>query len=291
LVETDPQPGDPTPCLTTRPPIANQARGLKPVDQTATEKTSVNRDTTPPVNVAGVHVHPVGMAQTVDVLREWLQGDRQRLAVGVNAHLVNLAAANTALANWLQKVDLLYPDGQSVVWACRALGAGAPDRVATTDLIHPLAQMCARERAGMFFFGAAPGIAAAAADRLRAAEPAVRIETHHGYVQPGDMPSVVERINASGASVLLVGLGDPLQQHWLAEHRAVLQPRLLMTCGGLFDWVSGGNRRPPEWLVRGGLEWAWRLGLEPKRLARRYLLGNPAFMLRFARSWLADRRH
>jgi N-acetylglucosaminyldiphosphoundecaprenol N-acetyl-beta-D-mannosaminyltransferase len=143
----------------------------------------------------------------------------------------------------------------------------------------------------MFFFGAEPGVAARAADRLRAAEPALRIQTHHGYVQPSEMASVLERINASGASVLLVGLGDPLQQQWLAEHRAALRPRLLITCGGLFDWVSGENKRPPDWLVRGGLEWAWRLGLEPKRLARRYLLGNPAFMLRFAWSWLADRPH
>jgi len=242
------------------------------------------------VDVAGVPVDPVSMAEAVNAVQRWIRGQDRRVAVGVNAHVVNLAATDGDLAARLQRVDLAYPDGQSVVWACRLLGAAAPERVATTDLIHPLAAMCAGESAGMYFFGGRPGVAARAASRLRDREPTLRIDVHHGYIDPAETPAIIEDINASGAAVLLVGLGDPLQQHWVAQHRAELRPPVVLTCGGLFDWVSGDNRRPPDWIVRAGLEWSWRLLHEPRRLARRYLVGNPAFVARVVAAQLVRQR-
>lgn len=235
------------------------------------------------VELLGLPVDLVDMAGVVSLVEQWCHQGDQRVAVGVNAHVANLAARDQAFAALVGGADLAYADGQSVVWATRWLGDGPPERVATTDLIHPLARMCARRGFGIYLFGAAPGVAERAAERLWAQEPALRVRACHGYVDERSLPAVLADIDACGAAVLLVGLGDPLQQFWVAQHRAELSTPVILTCGGLFDWISGDNRRPPDWVVPAGLEWLWRLWLEPRRLARRYVLGNPAFLVRVAR--------
>lgn len=237
----------------------------------------------------GTPVDLLSMAEVLALVEQWACGQVQRVAVGVNAHVANLAADDREFAALVRAADLAYADGQSVVWATRWLGAGPPERVATTDLIHPLAQMCAARGLTLYLFGAAPGVAQRAAQRLRAAEPELRVCTHHGYVDEAETAELVADINASGAAVLLVGLGDPMQQRWVAQNRASVTVPVILTCGGLFDWVSGDHRRPPRWVVGGGLEWLWRLRLEPRRLARRYLLGNPTFVARVVRQKFGPR--
>src|SRR5690606_1469122 len=113
----------------------------------------------------------------------------------------------------------------------------------------------------VYFLGAAPGVAESAAERLRAKIPDLRLRTHHGYVERGEIDRVLDDIAAHGTGILFVGMGDPAQQFWVDEHRDRLPPAVL-TCGGLFDWLSGSNRRAPEWMIRGGLEWLWRLIIE-----------------------------
>jgi N-acetylglucosaminyldiphosphoundecaprenol N-acetyl-beta-D-mannosaminyltransferase len=103
------------------------------------------------------------------------------------------------------------------------------------------------------------------------------------------MPHVIELINAFAPDILFVGLGDPLQQHWVETYRDQLNAPAILTCGGLFDWVSGDNRRAPRWMISSGFEWLWRLMIEPRRLASRYLIGNPVFLFRLARQVLRTR--
>lgn len=235
------------------------------------------------VSVGGVRVDCVSMNQAIQIITGWCrQPGSPRLAVGVNAHVCNQAASHAAFANLIAAADLAYPDGRSVVWAGRSLGGQLDERVATTDMIWPLAQVASEMGLSMFFFGSAPGVAQRAADRIRERYP-LSIECADGYGQARDDLALVERINASGADILLVGLGDPRQQQWVAAHRDCLRVRTILTCGGLFDWTSGKNPRPPAWMTSAGLEWAWRLRLEPGRLAGRYLLGNPRFLFRIAR--------
>lgn len=233
----------------------------------------------------GVVLDPISMTAAVDVVERAVDQRRRLVAVGVNADVVNKAACDGAVRAAVVGSSLAYADGQSVVWAARFLGIDVPERVATTDLIWPLAQRCAERGFAIFFYGAAPGVAARAAQRLTERFPGLKVQVRDGFT-PGD---VVAAVNTSGASVLLVGLGDPLQQRWVARHAERLDVPAVLTCGGLFDWISGDRKRPPQWLVRAGLEWAWRLGLEPRRLFRRYVLGNPAFVLRVARARVLDR--
>lgn len=136
---------------------------------------------------------------------------------------------------------------------------------------------------------AADGVAESAATKLRAKIPGLALRTHHGYVSADQIDGVLDDIAAHGTRILFVGMGDPAQQLWVDAHRDRLPPAVL-TCGGLFDWLSGSNRRAPEWMIRAGLEWLWRLIIEPRRLAKRYLLGNPSFMAAVARQKLRGSR-
>jgi len=116
------------------------------------------------------------------------------------------------------------------------------------------------------------------------------VEASHGYVPEQGWGDLVRRINDFSTDILLVGLGDPWQQEWVERHRDQLDVPVILTCGGLLDWTSGKNPRPPQWMVTAGLEWLWRVLIEPRRLAGRYLLGNPAFVLRVVRQRVREHR-
>jgi N-acetylglucosaminyldiphosphoundecaprenol N-acetyl-beta-D-mannosaminyltransferase len=232
----------------------------------------------------GVPLDACSAEQFVATVAGWVDGCERQFAVPVNAHLVNLANQDPVLAALLQHSGLNYADGQSVVWAARLLGHDVPARVPTTEMIYPIAEMLARRRFPVFLLGGQPAVVQAAAERLRRDYPGLEIAgVHHGYFAAADRRRVLEAINASGARVLLVGLGNPTQEKWVWEHFGELQPNAILTCGGLYDWVSGRRRRAPAWLCRAGLEWLWRLLIEPRRLLARYLVGNPRFCLRLAR--------
>jgi N-acetylglucosaminyldiphosphoundecaprenol N-acetyl-beta-D-mannosaminyltransferase len=240
--------------------------------------------------VLGLLVAACTMTEMVETVEAWVDQNGMRTATYVNAFVVNQAARSTEMRRLIEANDVNYVDGQSVVWAGRMLGLPVPERVATTDLIYPLAQMCARRDFGIFLLGAGSSIVERAAERLTAANPGLRVDYHDGYFGPDDDAKIVAAINGSGARVVMVGMGDPRQQQWVHDHRDVLSANVLLTCGGLFDWVSGQNRRPPQWIVSGGFEWLWRIWLEPRRLAWRYLMGNPEFLIRLVVALIRRRR-
>ncbi|PPL19883.1 WecB/TagA/CpsF family glycosyltransferase [Microterricola pindariensis] len=240
-------------------------------------------------HVLGVSIDPLSQDELVDAILAWTDPLTPRVATGVNAAVCNLAASNTEFAADLAEVELRYADGQSIVWAARLLGFRIPERVATTDLIYPLAARAAASGTRLFLFGGKPGVAERAAERLLTDAPGLLVECSDGYVSAAETEALIARINAYRPGILLVGLGDPLQQRWVAEHRRRLAVPAILTCGGLFDWTSGDNPRAPGWMLSAGLEWLWRLLIEPRRLGARYLLGNPAFLFRLARQMVSSR--
>jgi len=180
---------------------------------------------------------------------------------------------------------LNYADGMSVVWAARLLGHELPERVALTYAIEDLAANWDARGFSVFFLGGEPGCAEAAAKRLTARYPGIRVAgTHHGYFDDDASPTIVDLVNASHADILLVGLGNPRQEIWVTQNLERLTVAATMTCGGLFDWVSGRRRPAPRWVGRLGLEWLYRLVIEPRRLMRRYLVGNPRFLWALGRA-------
>jgi N-acetylglucosaminyldiphosphoundecaprenol N-acetyl-beta-D-mannosaminyltransferase len=204
----------------------------------------------------------------------------------VNAHCARLAARDPAYRDALGRADVVYADGIGVVWASRALGGACPERINVGPAeLGDILDRAADRRAPVFVLGGAPGIAEEVARRQRARRPDLAIAgTHHGYFEDGE--AVVGAINASGADLVLVGLGPPEQELWVARYLDDLRVRACWCVGGLLDQVAGAVPHAPDWVRRNHVQWLYRLAVEPRRLWRRYLLGNPDFIALVARQRL-----
>ncbi len=209
------------------------------------------------------------------------QGDGKALLAFVNPDCLNMAYTNSRYRQVLQQAARVLPDGIGLKIGCRMRGLGLAANVNGTDLFPRLCERAAREGWSLFLLGAQPGVAEQVAQNMQARYPGLLITgVQHGYFTPEEEAGMIDRINASGARVLLVAFGVPRQELWLAEHQAALTPPVRMGVGGLFDFYSGRIPRAPLWLREIGLEWVWRLLQEPGRMWRRYLLGNPLFLYR-----------
>ncbi|HYN80966.1 MAG TPA: WecB/TagA/CpsF family glycosyltransferase [Gemmatimonadaceae bacterium] len=208
-----------------------------------------------------------------------------------NSYAVKLAESDAAFAAAMGKADAIFCDGFGVYVASRVLGGAIPERFAWPDWIERLGAVCRDNGASMFFLGAKDGVAAEAARKLESAIPGLRVSSHHGHFQKDDLSSreVIDRVNLSGAGVLLVGFGMPLQEAWITQHRERLNPTIVFSVGAMFDYVAGNAVRGPRWLTQHGFEWLTRLVVEPRRLWRRYLLGLPEFALLVGRQWMNTR--
>jgi N-acetylglucosaminyldiphosphoundecaprenol N-acetyl-beta-D-mannosaminyltransferase len=201
----------------------------------------------------------------------------------VNAHVLNQSREDPGLRMALEQADLVYCDGYGVRLAAKALSTEIPHRMTGADWIWDLAALCEKQDSSMYLLGCDPGVAAQAGQRLRRAHPKLRIVgTHHGYfnIGSGHDERVIEDINARKPDILLVGMGTPQQEVWVQRHFDQVDATVVWTVGALFEYVSGRIRRAPHWMSDNGLEWIFRLAVEPRRMWRRYLLGNPVFLHR-----------
>ncbi len=216
------------------------------------------------------------------------------LVLNVNAHCLNLCYEDPKLRDFMNRAEVVFCDGVGVMLAARVLGRRIPQRITYADWIWQLADLAAARGFSLYLLGARPGVAQEAARKLKARNPNLEIVgTRHGYFDHGagspENEAVVEEINASAPDILLVGLGMPFQEHWLMENRQRLDVRVALTGGAVFDYASGRLRRGPRLLRENGFEWLARLIVEPRRLWRRYLIGNPLFLLRVLRQRLGGR--
>lgn len=231
----------------------------------------------------GLPLHPVTTRQTIDGILRAAQRPRSNphIAAYLNAHTANLAWEDRWLRAWLRAADLVYADGMGVVWAARAAGIAVPERVSAADFFLRFAREAADRGVPLALVGGAPGVAHRCAKRLRRAAPSLRIAyISDGFLRDRDWPAIAEALRRSGAGVALLGMGTPRQEKLAEFLRRENAAPSLWCVGALFEYFSGTRARAPLWMRRAGLEWAFRLALEPRRMAVRYLLGNPRFALR-----------
>lgn len=245
-----------------------------------------------PVEVLGLPVHPVSLDEAADILAGWLESTPDpsplRHVVTLNPEMVMRARADPAFASVIGGADLVVPDGVGVVWAARILGHAMKGRVPGIELAERALAACARRRLPVFLLGGAPpgphgpGVAEAAAERLRQrADMAglVVAGTHHGYFTWGsdEEERLLQHIEAARPALLVVGMGAPRQEQFMARHRDRLgrSVRVAIGVGGSLDVWAGRTRRAPALVRRLALEWLYRVATDPKRLIR--LAALPAF--------------
>lgn len=238
------------------------------------------------VMLLGVSVSNVTRPEAVATMLGWIdRGDgRARRVCLVNAHTLNLAWEDAGFRAVLEHADAVYGDGSGVRLAARLRGARMRDNLVGTDLVPDLFAAAHGRDLACYLLGGTGETAARAAAWLQSAFPSLRVVGYRdGYVWSEDSAAVVERINGSGAQVLLVAMGNPLQEQWLAMHQGALTVPICIGVGGLFDHWAGTLRRAAPWVRRLGIEWLQILLQQPHKW-RRYLLGNPRFVMRALRA-------
>lgn len=250
------------------------------------------------VEVLGVAVDPFRAGElggrVLELARSERSGAGPSLVLNVNAHSLNLARREKGLAQVLESADVVFADGAGVVLAARMAGGHLPERITYADWAWDLSRLAESEGLSVYLLGGRPGVPERAAGKLTQAYPGLKIAgTHHGYfdrtTSGGENRRVVEGINASEPDLLLVGMGMPVQEQWLLDNRDYLSARVALNCGAAFDYVSGELRRGPKLLTENGFEWLARLTVEPERLWKRYLIGNPVFLARATKAALVRR--
>ncbi|NQY98568.1 MAG: WecB/TagA/CpsF family glycosyltransferase [Henriciella sp.] len=241
--------------------------------------------------VLGFDVAQAGMAEAVYWIADRAQSRTPTQIAFLNAHCANLARKDWRYRDTLKNVDALLPDGSGIAFAAKLDAVSLGDNLNGTDLFAPLCRCLAFRNIPAFFLGGQPGVAKAAAQNARADCPALKVAGYrHGYFSPREEEEVISEINASGARVVFVAFGVPSQDVWLARVRHRLHAPVVLGVGGLFDFVSGRIPRAPEWMRKTGLEWLYRFKCEPRRMWKRYLVGNVAFIARAVLHTFSRRR-
>jgi N-acetylglucosaminyldiphosphoundecaprenol N-acetyl-beta-D-mannosaminyltransferase len=231
------------------------------------------------VEVLGTGVDAVTLPEAVGLVAGWIAGapGPARQAVTLNPEMVMNARRSPVFAALLGRADLVTADGVGVVWAARRLGRPLPERVTGVDLVAGLLAEGARQRWRFFLLGAAPGVAEEAARVIAQRYPGVQVVgTRHGYFAAGESGAVAAQVAAAAPDVVLVALGSPAQECFIARHRADLGAKVALGVGGALDVLVGRTRRAPAWMCRLGLEWLYRIARQPQRLGR--AMAIPAFM-------------
>jgi N-acetylglucosaminyldiphosphoundecaprenol N-acetyl-beta-D-mannosaminyltransferase len=237
------------------------------------------------VNVLGVGVDAVTVAELHARILGFVREGGHALVLHANVHGLNLCYRDRGLRSFFNAASLVFCDGSGVMLAAYILGERIPERITYADWMWQLAAFAEREGLSLFLLGARPGVAERAAVCLRERHPDLKIAgVHHGYFDRTlgafENEAMIAEINAVRPDLLLVGLGMPLQERWLMQNWDRLDARVALTGGAVFDYVSGELKRGPRVLTDNGFEWLARLLIEPSRLWRRYVVGNPIFLVR-----------
>lgn len=230
------------------------------------------------VAVLGCRVHCVDMEQALTCAEAFIADREPHHIVTADASAIVIAQRDPEFRSIINTADLVVPDSNGVVWACRRLGYPIRQRVPGVDLMDRLCQLGARRGYSAFLFGSQPGVAEEAASRLQTAHPGLRVAgTMHGYIAPDEEPALLRQIAESRPDMLFVALGIPRQEKWIRRHQQELGVPLAVGVGGSFDCLSGRVKRAPVWFQRHGLEWAYRLMRNPRKVPKVATL--PRFVL------------
>ncbi|MEP3227369.1 MAG: WecB/TagA/CpsF family glycosyltransferase [Parasphingorhabdus sp.] len=220
------------------------------------------------------------------------QNDERNIVQFVNAHCINMMTQDAAYKDVLEAADILLPDGSGLRLAGHISGSGAISNLNGTDLFPHICKAAAQAGQSIYLLGGKPGIASAAAKNMRKKYRGLEFAgTQNGYFDRENDAEIINQINQSGAKILMVGMGVPVQEKWIAKYRDQLNVPVIMGVGGLFDYYSGSIPRAPALVRKLGCEWIWRFAMEPRRLAGRYIWGNSMFIARSLQHGFIARGH
>lgn len=232
--------------------------------------------------IGGASIARLDLRQTarlmIDLAQAAPRGRAPLYLSSANGEVLARRHFDRRFAELIERSDLLSADGQAMIFASNLMTrCPLPERVATTDLYPIVASMAQDEGVSFYLFGATEEVNRATFDATRRQFPRLDLRGRsHGYLKGDALEAKLVEINELAPDIMWLSLGVPLEQEFVVRHAHLLpNVKMIKTSGGLFDFISGAKKRAPHWVQKAGLEWAYRFGLEPRRLARRYAATNP----------------
>ena len=234
------------------------------------------------IELMGLSFDSVTMDQTVDLCLDWCSDSKPaKTLMTINAALLMMMRSNQELAIANKAGDLIVADGLPVVWASRIVGTPLVGRVAGVDLMQNLLHASSKNKIKIFFLGARQEVL----DRLiqicnEKYPDLVIVGSRNGYFSESEHTEIVDQIHESNADILFIGMPSPFKEIWGEKYRNELGVSIIIGVGGSFDVIAGFVKRAPIWMQNIGMEWFWRLIMEPRKMWKRYLVNNSSFIYR-----------
>lgn len=234
------------------------------------------------VNIAGVDIDNVSFTDLVDMVGSSVSARKSVFIVTCNIDHVVKLKRDPEFAAAYGDAALVLPDGIPILWAAKFLGKPLKEKVSGSDILPKLCATAQKKGYRLFFLGGNPGSATRASEALKERHPGLQVvgvySPPFGFEKDAEEDcKIVDMIKSAAPDILFVGLGAPKQEKWIHRHYKALGVPVSIGVGATFEFVAGVVRRAPAWMQRAGLEWLWRLAMEPKRLWRRYLVEDMEF--------------
>ncbi len=231
--------------------------------------------------VLGIQVNTENYDELIEQIFQRIERKEKSLIVAINPEKIMKAKEDPALKKLLNEAEFQIPDGIGVILASKIQKGQISERVTGVDLMMRLCEEAATKQKSIFLYGGKPGVAASAAEKLKELYPGIQIAgIQHGYET--DNEKVIAKINEAKPDILFVAMGSPKQENWINANRDQLYPTIYQGVGGSFDVLAGNVKRAPKAFQKVGLEWFYRLMMEPKRIKRQMAL--PKFLLEVVRN-------
>lgn len=236
------------------------------------------------VRILEVQINDFSIEQLLDIMFSCLLSEQKIIISNVNIHAINLAYSDPEFRSLLNNSAVTFCDGVGIKIAALLTGQKLNNRYTPPDFIDRICEIASQKNARIFFLGGRSGVSEKAADIMKKRFPDLCIDSYHGYFDKSpsgnENAQVINKINAFGADILFVGFGMPLQEKWIAQNKASLTAQVFFPVGALFDYITQEVWRAPRWVTDNGFEWLARFLVEPGRLWKRYMIGNPLFFWR-----------
>lgn len=226
------------------------------------------------------YVDALTMDETLEKIEGFIKNKEQVQHVVINASKINLMQEDNELTDIINSCPLINADGQSIVWGAKLLGYELPERVAGIDIFTELVKLSEKKGYRVFFFGATEEVVITVVRLYKEKYPNLNVAGYrNGYFKEEDSVKIAEEIKKSKADILFVAFSSPKKEFWIRKYMNIMQVPFAMGVGGSFDVIAGKTTRAPKWMQNAGLEWFYRFIQEPRRMFKRYIVGNLKFII------------
>lgn len=243
------------------------------------------------INFMGCSINNLTFNETVDQIKKIIEKRESVQHVVMNASKINLMLEDPKLKEIINESPLVNADGMSIVWASKIFGTPLKERVTGIDLFYELLKESEKHGYRVYFLGSTELVVNEVVSKAKRDHKDLNIAGfHHGFFDKNNCEPVINHISQSNSDILFVAFSSPMKEYWVKENLSRLNVPFTMGVGGTFDVYAGKTSRAPKWMQNNGLEWAHRLIVEPRRMAKRYLIGNFQFIVHVISKYWSERK-